>query len=459
MTPKMTRKPLARRRIALKLKNLRGWLRWREHQVDLKWSIAIDDEGEITVSFAPVKLTRDTAWMLKVLGGNELFGEWAAVSGTSTDGVTVMSEHVHLGSREERDRAGGTFVVLSGEAARVQISRQPLPKTTRGLRLVYGTVGMEGFSVQRVKSPVGRVSVIGSSRITDYNKLIGSVEIAASTRSAPLLRWLDRADLVTERVLEMVSLAEGRIVRWSFRHIVYGRKILTSEFVGPQRTGVPFDGAGHFLNLQPFVELAIRRYTPSLRSRTGFSVALQWFLSHPPYTEQQLLAAMTVLEHLAATYVARYGCPKIVGTRTFRALKTDLTRALNEFANDRQRRHRRTLQQKLQRFHGKISGMNDAPLRDKLAAMLISYRVPLTGIEHLVADAIKTRNRVVHSGIYSSEFDGSERLFEHVMILRELLKRIFLTLLNYKGSYETRFPHGGREIFPPLESPTGARAA
>jgi hypothetical protein len=383
-----TRRKHSKSRIRLKIRDIRGSFAWRDHELQLRWSITIDDEGRAAITFAPVKLTKKTAWMLNILGGNELFGEWARINGSTLDGVIVSSEHVYIGSRGESDRTRGTFLALAGEAIRLTISRQALPVTNAGLRLVYGTVGMEGISAQRIDTSVGRVSVAGATTVKNYDTLVGWLEVTAPARATKLERWVDRSDLMAERVLDMVSLAEGRLIRWSVRHIARGKQILVSEFHGPQRTGPPQDGAGHFLNLQPFVDLAVHRYTWRLRRRTGFQVALQWFLSHPAYSEQQLLTAMTALEHLVATYVAQRRAPKIISQRTFKALKLVLTNALDNFANEPRRRSNRVLQQRLQRIRAKVASLNDAPFRDKLLAMLATYRVPLLGIDALIPAAI-----------------------------------------------------------------------
>lgn len=435
----------------LEIRKLRGLLRWEGHEIQVQWTLRINHEGHISLVFSAIKLTKETAWMLDVASGNELFGSWAAVTGTTQDGITVTSEHVHLGSQNQRTGARGTFVKLAGESVRLQITRQTLPRRTSGLKLIYGTVGMEGFSVQRVESSIGRISLAGPSDVANYDTLVGMIEVLAPARPLGLSRWLVRADSMVDRVLDMVSLAEGRIIRWSVRHVVRGKVILSSEFHGPQRTGRPHDGAGHFLNLQPFLDLAVRRYTPALRDSTGFHVALQWFLSNPRYREQELLAAIVALEHLVATYASRHRTPKIVAQRTFALLKHELHSTFDEFSNAKSRRHNIALQRKLPRIRGKLGTLNEAPFRDKLMRLLNTYRVALVGIEASIPAAIAARNLVVHRGVYSDEPDASERLLEHVMVLRELLKRIFLKLLEYRGSYHTAFPHRGHEVFPPKE--------
>src|SRR4051794_362685 len=117
----LARRKRSRSRVKLEIKRVQGWLRWESHEIRTTWSVRITDEGYIAISFSAVKLQKDTVWMLDILGGNELFGSWAEVSGTSAEGVTVTSKHVHLGSRNERSGRRGTFISLGGEATRLRI--------------------------------------------------------------------------------------------------------------------------------------------------------------------------------------------------------------------------------------------------------------------------------------------------------------------------------------------------
>lgn len=407
------------------------------------------------MTFPRVRLTPETSWMFDVLMGNELFAAWATVTGVTEDGITVSSEHVHLNTRRHHMTPNrGTYLSLGGQAVRLRVARHTLPRGSRGLRVIYATVGLQGLGTQGAQTATGKALVAGVSKIKDYDEVGGLVEIRAPERSRPLSKWLQRSDDLAERVLDMVSLAEGRLVRWTARHIVRGTAILVSDFDGPQPSGKPRDGAGHFLNLQPFIDAAVRSYTRRLRDKTGIAVALEWFLSNPRYTEEQLLAAMTALEHLVSAYVRNNKTARLLPARTFRPLKARLVRTLDDFASEGTRPRRTNLQRNLARVRNKIGSLNDPPFRDKLADMLTAYGVPLNDIDSSIRDAIDARNIVVHRGMYSGDPDAANRLVRHVAVLRELLKRIFLVLVEYRGSYRTRFGSERYAVFPP---PSGSR--
>jgi len=86
--------------------------------------------------------------------------------------------------------------------------------------------------------------------------------------------------------------------------------------------------------------------------------------------------------------------------------------------------------------------------------MLTTYKVPVIGLEKKIKKAIDARNRTVHEGLYRSDVRGE--IYDHVMVLRELLKRIFLTLLQYSGTYQSSLDGMAWKNFPPENCNTTA---
>ena len=61
--------------------------------------------------------------------------------------------------------------------------------------------------------------------------------------------------------------------------------------------------------------------------------------------------------------------------------------------------------------------------------------MPLDGISDMqIADAIKARNAVVHSGHHPTAEDGPD-LWDHMTVVRELVVRFLLTAIGYRGQY------------------------
>lgn len=84
----------------------------------------------------------------------------------------------------------------------------------------------------------------------------------------------------------------------------------------------------------------------------------------------------------------------------------------------------------------KVAEINRYPFKDNLRKFLKEYKVPLDGIDQNIEPAIDVRHKIVHRGIYISG-ESTQSVNDHLAILRELLARIFLTLLKYSGEYQS----------------------
>jgi hypothetical protein len=229
------------------------------------------------------------------------------------------------------------------------------------------------------------------------------------------------------------------------------RSILEAQFNGPQRTSAGHDGVGTHLNLQPFLELAISRYTKTLQRRTGIDVSLHWFLFEPSHIEFQLVAAVTALEHLVKMYSARRRSTTILKSTSFGAIKREVDRVFAA-AERKARRSGGDLSERISRLRNKFTHINEASFRDRLSAMLRAYRVPIEGMEKEIGRAVQARNVAVHTGIYHTG-DKFRELYVHVAVLRELLKRIFFELLRYSGQYHSML-NGAQWMNYPPNGPT-----
>jgi len=440
-------------RSLLTIRGVNGTLRWKGHQIRASWSIRVDAYGTTTIKFRPIRLTNDTAWLLQMTRATGRFVTWAKISGADSEGRRVTSEHVFIGSTGWR----GTFVRIEAESSLTRVEWLPVPKTSRGLRVRYVTSGMKGFGVQTARTRSGELHLAGSAEIADYSRLAGRIDITSPPTRRDLRRWMASCDDVVDRVLRWISLAEGRAIGWSIRHLIRGdNRIIVTEIYRPTRSSDPHDGVGHFLDLQPWIDMAVKRGASTVEKNAGLDVAIHWFLFHPTYLEFQLLAATTALEHLVSRFEKAHGGAKVGNPRTFRALRN----ALEPFFQRTTRNGRATSRSRellLTKMKTAISRSNDAPYVQRLLRMLKGYEVSIDGLESHIRAAISSRNLVVHSGRFREGDDAHGTLHLHVQVLRELLKRVFLTLIGYTGYYESMLNGPHRMPFPPTATTAIAR--
>ena len=68
----------------------------------------------------------------------------------------------------------------------------------------------------------------------------------------------------------------------------------------------------------------------------------------------------------------------------------------------------------------------------------LEYRVPSDGLVEFIPNLIKVRNKIVHKGFHERSTDNKS-LSTYLSAAEELLRRIFLSLLDYEGDYHTYF--------------------
>ena len=413
----------------LRLASVEGQLRSDKDTSDLRWTVTIGRQGGIALLFEPIDLTAETAWLLKAAFPEGRVLRRFSVTGLTQNGIRVESDYVYIVANKTESDASGTRLILTGDASRLRIAYQALPESSENVVVTYLTVGLRAFGEPSVETSFGKLTLVGPTEIKDPDHLNARVHIQ-SNQQIPLTEWLSGCDRLMARVLDMLSFAEGGLIRWSVRQIETKEAIVVIDCEGPKGTGPAWDGAFHYLQLQPVLDLAVNRYTEERRDQTGLGVALEWFVHHPRYSELQLIAAMTALEHLVSVFEQKNGSPKILKPELFAKLLETVRPVWRKTLEEFELPHDLAA-----RMDSKLDPLNEGNFRDKLKAMLDAYTVPLADLEiQRINDAVAARNRVIHVGLYRNKEDEAN-LQQHVAVLRELLKRICLTLLQYEGQY------------------------
>ena len=66
-----------------------------------------------------------------------------------------------------------------------------------------------------------------------------------------------------------------------------------------------------------------------------------------------------------------------------------------------------------------------------------------------MGEIVAARNRIVHRGVYyEPEENNQKELFYHVVLLNEIVTRVLLTLLRFRGHYECYLGGHHRRSFP-----------
>lgn len=415
-----------------------GELRVTTHTITITADLAVDQHGNATLIAAPIVLTKAHGWLFTIVPSRARLATWSSFQGSDPNGVTISTDHLTIeGDSPSIDPNGSTTVTLRGSIERGTITHRALPATNDGCAVVYHTIGMRGYGAQSTTTSAGPLTLAGATDIDDYDSITGFLKITPPGSQA-LNDWLEQTDETARHTLKIISLAEGKLLHWSIRHTYDDHQLLQTQLNGAHHTDPPWDGIWHFLNLQPVLDLSTK-YNDHLRATTGLELAIELYLIHPTYLELQLLAAMTALEHLVSSYSEHHAVPPPIETYPFKIIK----RAL-QVAYDQATASMTTAG--TERVRERIANLNHVTFKDKLWRLLATYDVPLDGISDRINPAIDVRHKIVHAGHYLGEF---QELDLHVVVLRELLKRVFLTLLEFRGQYESWLNGPEWIAFPP----------
>jgi hypothetical protein len=107
----------------------------------------------------------------------------------------------------------------------------------------------------------------------------------------------------------------------------------------------------------------------------------------------------------------------------------------------------------------KLNDLNRKPLIDKIYLLAKHWSVPIEDLDRQnISSSIAARNKIVHRGQYydndGRSNDSLTDLWDHAMLIRELVARFILTSYGYVGPYCTYV--GG---FKNVKFPSEARSA
>ena len=212
--------------------------------------------------------------------------------------------------------------------------------------------------------------------------------------------------------------------------------------------------------MQPILELAVHKYNRNIKETTGLGIAIEQFLISSLYVESQFTTCFMALEHLVNTHAILQKRIEILDEKKFNKfvkpeIKTGLHRALNAIreCSELKENEIKICEEAIENMRDKIIELNRYSFAKKLSTFLHDIKVPLEDVSiEEIKKLIPTRNSIIHSGAILSK---SSRHFierqQRLSLLRELITRVFLTLLGYEGEYSSYY-HGHHYIhFPSMK--------
>ena len=203
----------------------------------------------------------------------------------------------------------------------------------------------------------------------------------------------------------------------------------------------------HFLDQKNIFETAVKSFfNPPFVVKNLF-FAVEWFAMNSSYSEVRLVNAMTVLENLIASNLSEEES-LVRSKKEFEKVRKDIRRVLKETIkmwSDKDEERAAALKD----INEKMPDLNRKTLLKKLNILIERWSVPMHGIKESDISAAKNaRDLIVHQGYYDHNLE--DELWTHVTIVREIVVRIILTVIGFKGRYISHVGGFHDEQFPPV---------
>ena len=416
--------------------------------VDIRFNIACGVDGSIDIQVEPLEFREEVLWLIDVFHAPDTESPQLLLKGQTAEGLYLSSDNLYLTEATPQIRQSGakTIFPIKFECvellASVSNSGRGVVKGTSGL-IRYDVQGFRCFPSVSTMAEVGKISAVGAAKIENYDNITGAITIEVEQLSR-VEDWTKKSDEQLEGILDIFSLAGGRYLEWARESLSLGGKWIETIFRSPAHRSEPNQPISHYLNMQPILDLAVSRYNKEVKEVTGFGVALEQFLISSLYVESQFSTSFMALEHLVNTYALQRERSTILTKDEFTnyvipEIIDGLKRAKESIkvARETKGRNSGSIKKAFKAISGKIDELNRYSFVQNMWKFLDEIGVPLEDLSrHEIEQVVQTRHTIIHSGSLPTSANTRGKQ-QGLSLLRELLTRIFLTLLKYEGEYSS----------------------
>ena len=213
--------------------------------------------------------------------------------------------------------------------------------------------------------------------------------------------------------MRLVSLFQDTLIDWAYFELYEqnneGEYKVYSEGRNIRSAFSARDELTSYGDLSNYIKKTYPNYTDNLDTDLGFNFAVEWYLEslNRGLLESKYLRLYVVLE----TFIYRFATIQKKECRKALSIDTDKDK-------------RRALCSKLECLNRSF--------KDKLTMFLGHYKIGYGDIIEELGELIKIRDNITHRGISEKEFEDLIEAYDKLMAL---VRRIFLAILKYEGSY------------------------
>lgn len=237
-----------------------------------------------------------------------------------------------------------------------------------------------------------------------------------------------------EKILLLISLAQGIFIDWASFELFEKINETDYERVYSERKTIRNNvGLRHeiisYLQLSDYLKEVYPNYTERLDKIQGLNFAIHWYLEsfNSNILESKYMKLFTVLELLIFRFISPINSEYILKEDEFKKFKKPLQKEMSKLLKELSfgKKSRASL-------YSNLDCINRYNFETNLKFFLKHFCIGFSDLIYDLRILIRIRNNITHRGLSEIEF---EELIDSYDRLLTLIQRIFLSMLNYQGSY------------------------
>jgi hypothetical protein len=280
----------------------------------------------------------------------------------------------------------------------------------------------------------------GMARNSDAkpNAIRGWIVIEPEHMPTDVEKWRDDARKLLEHIRIVMSLAAATMLKAPIRHYYFNDyfevEVWSQSKQHPDSLRVISDMAQ-----ESIFEAAVTSFFAPPIKAINFNFAVELFAMNASYNEVHLANVMTALENLVNSNLDETSThiqpPKHFERTTRPAMRQLIKACMKRWPLD-------DSADVLAELNEKLGDLNRRSLHRKIMILAKRWGVALDKIDsESIRGAIRARNSIVHRGHYydngREQNDELIELWDHAMVIREIVARFLLTIVGYRGSYNS----------------------
>jgi len=281
--------------------------------------------------------------------------------------------------------------------------------------------GFKSFRGHEANTPLGRIVIRGDAQDVSSDDMSGFAALQHEHNDIPE-NWIIESERLLQHMQMGFEFAHGGRLQIPLRELRVEDSFRLDFYNGG---GAASELAViHHLNQSAFFDALVNRFLTKGPLSEPFWSAVGWLRTETTYDELRFLTAMTSLETIVALALPEVATT-VIEKAKFTLIKNDL-KIVIDGADSLDNEIKDTLKRN-------VSGANRSSLAKKIESLFDHYEISRKNFEGTVLrDMINCRNDLVHRG----EVKDNIQLWTFIILARELVSRVVLSEIGFRGRYQ-----------------------